>query len=82
MYDPLVAAGFALALMLNLIIGAQTCVYWGRTAGQEGAAKVSDEMSLGAAKIYDRKKVNVNVQPQSPLPQQAHERSQSAAYVR
>ena len=76
------AAGFALALVLNLVVGAQMCVYWGRAAGQEGAAKVRDEMSLGAAKIYGRKKVDVVVQPQSPLPQQVHERSQSAAYGR
>ena len=57
-------------------------VYWGRTAGQEGAVKVCDEMSLGATKVYGREKVDVVVQPQSPLPQQAHEHSQSVAYRR
>ena len=71
-----------LMLALNLVIGTQMNVYWGRTAGQEGTAKVRDEMLRGAAKMYDREKVNVVVQPQSPLPQQAHERSQSAAYGR
>ena len=79
--DPLVAAGFALALTLNLVVGAQMYVYWGRTAGQEDAAKVRNEMSLVTAKeVYGREKVEVVVQPQSPLPQHAHERSQSAAY--
>ena len=69
-----------LMLALNLVVGTQMNVYWGHTAGQEGTAKVRDEMLRGAAKMYDREKVNVVVQPQSPLPQQAHERSQSAAY--
>ena len=77
------AAGFALAFALNLVVGAQMYVYWGRTGGQEGATKVRDEMSLGAAKeVYGREKVDVVVQPQSPLPQRAHERSQSAVYGR
>jgi mannose-P-dolichol utilization defect protein 1 len=79
--DPLVAAGFALALALNLVVGAQMYAYWGRSVGQEGAAK---EISLGAAKVmYEREKVDVVVQPQSPLPQQAtQQHSQPAAYGR
>ena len=82
--DPLVAAGFALALALNLVVGVQMYAYWGRSVGQEGAAKVHDEISLGYAKeVYSREKVDVVVQPQSPLPQQAtHQQSQSVAYGR
>ncbi|KAH8992574.1 mannose-P-dolichol utilization defect 1 protein [Lactarius hatsudake] len=82
--DPLVAAGFALALALNLIVGVQMYAYWGRGVGQDSAAKVRDEISLGSAKeVYVREKVDVVVQPQSPLPQQAtHQHSQSAAYGR
>ncbi|KAH9053982.1 mannose-P-dolichol utilization defect 1 protein [Lactarius deliciosus] len=82
--DPLVAAGFALALALNLIVGVQMYAYWGSGVGQESAAKVRDEVSLGSAKeMYVREKVDVVVQPQSPLPQQAtHQHSQSAAYGR
>ncbi|KAH9015292.1 hypothetical protein EDB84DRAFT_1567770 [Lactarius hengduanensis] len=82
--DPLVAAGFALALALNLIVGVQMYAYWGRGAGQDSAAKVRDEISLGSAKeVYVREKVDVVVQPQSPLPQQAtHQHTQSAAYGR
>ncbi|KAH9016920.1 hypothetical protein EDB85DRAFT_1873787 [Lactarius pseudohatsudake] len=82
--DPLVAAGFALALALNLIVGVQMYAYWGRGAGQDSAAKVRDEILLGSAKeVYVREKVDVVVQPQSPLPQQAtHQHTQSAAYGR
>ena len=82
--DPLVAAGFALALALNLIVGVQMYAYWGRGVGQEGAAKVRDDISLGATKeVYGREKVDIVVQPQSPLPQQAtHQPSQSATYER
>ena len=69
--DPLVATGFA--LVLNLVVGAQMYVYWGRTAGQEGMAKVHDEMLLSAAKVDGREKVDVILQPQSPLLQQVHE---------
>ncbi|KAI9430244.1 hypothetical protein H4582DRAFT_1442125 [Lactarius indigo] len=82
--DPLVAAGFALALSLNLILGAQMYAYWGRGVGQDSAAKVRDEIPFGTPKeVYGREKVDVVVQPQSPLPQQAtHQHSQSAAYGR
>ena len=48
-----------LTLALNLVVGTQMNVYWGRTAGQDGTAKVRDEMLLGAAKVYDREKVDV-----------------------
>lgn len=81
--DPLVATGFVLALALNVIVGAQMYMYWGRS---ESVAKVvRDEVSLGASsrEVYAREKVDVVVQPQSPLPQQAtHQHAQSAAYGR
>jgi mannose-P-dolichol utilization defect protein 1 len=83
--DPLVAAGFALAFALNIVVGAQMYAYWGRGVGQEGPTKAREDVTLGAAKemSYGREKVDVVVQPQSPLPQQAtHQHSQSAAYGR
>jgi mannose-P-dolichol utilization defect protein 1 len=83
--DPLVAAGFALAFALNLVVGAQMYVYWGRGVGQEGATKAREDVTLGASKemSYGREKVDVVVQPQSPLPQQAtHQHSQSVTYGR
>jgi mannose-P-dolichol utilization defect 1 len=87
--DPLVAAGFALALALNLIIGAQVYVYWGKgvvgVVGHETSAKARDESPpLGGKQAsYGREKVDVVVQPQSPPPHQAaHQQSQSAAYGR
>ncbi|KAF8266297.1 hypothetical protein EI94DRAFT_1586163 [Lactarius quietus] len=82
--DPLVAAGFALAFALNLVVGAQMYGYWGRGIGSESAPKLRDDISLGTPKeVYGREKVDVVVQPQSPLPQQAtHQHSQSAAYGR
>ena len=78
--DPLVVANFTFVLALNLIIAVQMYMYWGHTASQEGAAKVCDEMLLSAAKVYDREKADIVVQPQSHLLQQVHERSQSAVY--
>lgn len=83
--DPLVAAGFALAFTLNLVVGVQMYVYWGRGVSQDGMTKAREDVSLGATKeaVYGREKVDVVVQPQSPLPQQAtHQHSQSAAYGR
>jgi mannose-P-dolichol utilization defect protein 1 len=83
--DPLVAAGFALAFALNIVVGAQMYAYWGRGVCQEGPTKAREDITLGGAKemSYGREKVDVVVQPQSPLPQQAtHQHSQSAAYGR
>jgi len=84
--DPLVSAGFALALALNIVLGVQMYAYWGR--GAEGAAtnKMRDEIPLGATKVpFGRETVDVVVQPQNTLPQHAqatHQHLQSAAYGR
>jgi mannose-P-dolichol utilization defect 1 len=83
--DPLVATGFALALALNLVVGAQMYVYWGKgvaPVGHEAGAKARDGFPpLGGKQAsYGQEKVDVVVQPQNPSSQQAmHQHSQSAA---
>ena len=86
--DPLMAAGFALALVLNLVMGIQMYVYWGKgsvvsvVAGHE---KARDEFPLGGREIgdYGREKVDIVIQPQSPSSHPpTHQHSQSAAYGR
>jgi len=84
--DPLVAAGFALAFVLNLVVGVQMYAYWGKgiVASSETGAKARDEFPLGGKEIsYGREKVDIVVQPQSPTPHQAtHQQSQPSAYGR
>ncbi|KAI0299656.1 hypothetical protein B0F90DRAFT_1727546 [Multifurca ochricompacta] len=80
--DPLVAAGFALALALNLVVGVQMYTYWGKgVVGQETDIKASrDDIPL---EVYRQEKVDIVVQPQSPPPYQAtHQHTQSSAYGR
>ncbi len=86
--DPLVGAGFALSLVLNLVVGIQMYVYWGKgsvvsvTAGHE---KARDEFPLGGKEVggYGREKVDIVVQPQSPSSHPStHQHLQSAAYGR
>lgn len=83
------AAGFALAFVLNVIVGIQMYVYWGKGSGVSVAAgheKGRDEFQLGGGREiggHGREKVDIVVQPQSPpshLPTQ--QPSQSAAYGR
>lgn len=77
--DPLVGAGFALALALNLVLGVQMYAYWGKGSSvgaryEIGAAKTHDEFPLrggGAGRetgSYGREKVDIVVPPQSPSP--------------
>lgn len=86
--DPLVAAGFALALVLNLVMGIQMYVYWGKGSGVSGIAgqeKARDGFPLGGREIggYGREKVDIVVQPQSPSSHSpTHQHSQSAPYGR
>ncbi|KAI9434745.1 mannose-P-dolichol utilization defect 1 protein [Russula earlei] len=88
--DPLVAAGFALAFVLNLVVGVQMYAYWGKgvvVANYEMGSKARDEFPLGAKETtsYGREKVDIVVQPQSPTTHPAthqHQHSQSAAYGR
>jgi mannose-P-dolichol utilization defect 1 len=81
--DPLVAAGYALALALNLVLGAQMYAYWGKGVGGGGHdmyARARDEYPLGGGvgSNYSREKVDIVVQPQSPSSHQAtHQHSQS-----
>jgi len=81
--DPLVAAGFALAFVLNLVVGVQMYAYWGNgvVASYETDAKARDEFPLGGKESnYGREKVDIVVQPQSPAPHQAtHQHLQSSA---
>ena len=62
--DNIVAAGFALALLLNIVLGAQMWMYWGK--------EEKEEASLGKAKLASvsekDRQFNVVVPPQSPLP--------------
>lgn len=80
--DPLVAAGYALALVLNLVVGIQMYAYWGKGVSAVGHEKTRDEFPLGGGKEiagYGREKVDIVVQPQSPLPHTpTHQHSQSA----
>ncbi|KAH9990028.1 hypothetical protein BJV77DRAFT_1014677 [Russula vinacea] len=77
--DPLMAAGFALALVLNLVVGIQMYAYWGKGSG----VKTRDEFPLGEGReigSYGREKVDIVVQPQSPSSHPpTHQHLQSAA---
>ena len=77
--DPLVAAGFALALVLNVVVGIQMYAYWGKGSGVgvvAGHEKARDEFPLGGS--YGREKVDIVVQPQSPLSHPPTHQPQSA----
>jgi len=86
--DPLVAAGFALALALNLVVGVQMYAYWGKgivvgSGSHEMDVKVRDEFPLGGRGTgYGREKVDIVVQPQSPPHQSTHHPSQSVTHGR
>jgi mannose-P-dolichol utilization defect 1 len=78
--DPLVAAGYALALALNLVLGVQMYAYWGKgivSGSHDVYPKARDEYPLGGV-TESREKVDIVVQPQSPPPHQSsHQHSQS-----
>jgi len=87
--DPLVAAGFALALVLNLVVGIQMYVYWGQGSGVSvvaGHEKARDEFPLGGGREiggYGREKIDIVVQSESQSPSShppTHQQLQSAAY--
>jgi mannose-P-dolichol utilization defect protein 1 len=84
--DPLVAAGFALALVLNLVVGIQMYAYWGKGSGVSvvvGHEKARDEFPLGGGREIGREKVDIVVQPQSPLSHPpTHQHPQPATYGR
>ncbi|KAG6812050.1 hypothetical protein H0H92_004634 [Tricholoma furcatifolium] len=91
--DPLVAAGFVLALLLNLVLGAQMWMYWGQ--GQVSDAKARDGKSDYDYELVERTNETAQPQPQvhepvpwQPAPQMHHRvatpppRSSSAAGTR
>jgi mannose-P-dolichol utilization defect 1 len=62
--DNIVTAGFALALVLNIVLGVQMWMYWGKDE--------KEDVNLGKAKLTSisekERQFNVVVPPQSPLP--------------
>jgi mannose-P-dolichol utilization defect protein 1 len=62
--DNIVAAGFALALVLNIVVGVQMWMYWGKDE--------KEDVNLGKTKLTSvsekERQFNVVVPPQSPLP--------------
>ncbi|KAI0916721.1 hypothetical protein AcW1_007903 [Taiwanofungus camphoratus] len=71
--DPLVSAGFALALALNCVVGAQMWMYWGKDEKEELARTTIGVPESEKASVHwqpDSPKVEVIVPPQSPTPRQ------------
>lgn len=67
--DPLMTAGFALALLLNCVLGAQMWMYWGKAEKEEVRVPIgfsADEKQ--APWQQDSRQVEVIVPPQSPSP--------------
>ncbi|KAI0647652.1 mannose-P-dolichol utilization defect 1 protein [Trametes meyenii] len=68
--DPIVSAGFALALALNIILGAQMWLYWGKDEKDEllerGPIGTSDEKKVEWQPAPAAHKVEVIVPPASP----------------
>ncbi|KAH7884711.1 hypothetical protein F5I97DRAFT_1812440 [Phlebopus sp. FC_14] len=69
--DKIVTAGFALALVLNLVLGVQMWLYWGKD-GRD----MYDKTPIGASKeVWEPQKqgkVDVVVPPKTPLPPPRH----------
>ncbi|KAH9939825.1 mannose-P-dolichol utilization defect 1 protein [Amylocystis lapponica] len=69
--DPLVSAGFALALVLNAVVGAQMWMYWGRDELVHAPATTIGVPVDEKEKMQwqnDARPVEVIVPPQSPTP--------------
>ncbi|RDB18474.1 Mannose-P-dolichol utilization defect 1 [Hypsizygus marmoreus] len=66
--DNLVAAGFALALLLNLVLGAQLWMYWGQG---EAELKGKHELRNGAGYVSDSEKIEKERPSPSPVAQPA-----------
>ncbi|KAI0703760.1 hypothetical protein BC835DRAFT_1303030 [Cytidiella melzeri] len=70
--DPILTAGFALALLLNVILGVQMWAYWGNDGVRdngiltEGKARHEEREKLPAAAWQQNGKVDIVVQPASP----------------
>ncbi|GJE91609.1 mannose-P-dolichol utilization defect 1 protein [Phanerochaete sordida] len=70
--DPILTAGFALALVLNVVLGVQMWTYWGkdgREAGVSAGSKFEErEMEKISTNTWPQnEKVEVIVQPASPI---------------
>ena len=66
--DPIVFAGFLLALLLNLIVGAQMYAFWGR----EGDDRVLDRLPSKEKGPLE----GIVIPPLSPLPSQPQSQTQ------
>lgn len=70
--DPILTAGFALALILNVVLGVQMWTYWGKDgkdAGMPVGSRVgeSEKEKIPAAAWQEDGKVEVVIQPASPV---------------
>ncbi|KAI0061428.1 mannose-P-dolichol utilization defect 1 protein [Artomyces pyxidatus] len=79
--DPVVSAGFALALLLNVVLGVQMWVYWGTDSAVPSARDLVQD------KVYEKdlgrgEKVDIVVPPQSPAATQTAHQVQPASYGR
>lgn len=69
MGDNLVAAGFALALVLNAVLGVQMWLYWGKEEKEEvNLGKTRLAGVVGEKERYKQERIDVVVPPQSPMP--------------
>lgn len=67
--DNIVAAGFALALVLNAVLGVQMWLYWGKEETEEtNLEKTRFSGIVGEREWHRQEKIDVVVPPQSPMP--------------
>ncbi|KAI0342929.1 mannose-P-dolichol utilization defect 1 protein [Trametopsis cervina] len=66
--DPILTAGFALALFLNIVLGAQMWAYWGKDAKDTLDVRTGNEEKekIPAAAWQQDGKVDIVIQPASP----------------
>lgn len=69
--DPILTAGFALALLLNIVLGVQMWTYWGKDGREAGIPvgsrfEESEKEKIPAAAWQEDGRVEVVVQPASP----------------
>lgn len=66
--DPILAAGFALALLLNIVLGVQMWAYWGRDGVPAASKHEEREMEkISTNSWQENDKVEVVIQPASPI---------------
>ncbi|KIP06871.1 hypothetical protein PHLGIDRAFT_35764 [Phlebiopsis gigantea 11061_1 CR5-6] len=70
--DPILLAGFALALLLNCVLGLQMWVYWGKDVRESSIPvgtriEEAEEEKIPAAAWQEDGKVEVVIQPASPI---------------